>query len=252
MHADEIASSRRSGPRPSCSLTSEELRHVRSLPNGSFIRSCDSVASLDFWRIRFCDEEIAAGKALEFSCDLLIMFEQGPQSRTSSLELAQPTKSAPAGSLDGSRGVQAYLAQRFSLCEQAAMEIPHYLEVIGWMLPDIRSRMFHVPIHLYALVGALWLKQHQTWFFPNHRGAADHALRLLEVEIEAAEPPRQADRYLAASGADADDRIPRGSRFEILANLLSPSYSRGPLDPRALAALMRGRLDIDWAEESLE
>jgi hypothetical protein len=64
-----------------------------------------------------------------------------------------------------------------------------------------------------------------------------------------ADPPKPAGRYLAASGLDADEQEPRRVRIEILADLLSPWFSHGPLDPRALKAAMEGRLDVHWADE---
>jgi len=188
-------------------LSPQELRHAKE--KGAFREFVERLGRMDFWKSEkvFTALQLKRMRAVEFSAELAILLDEGPQDKKSSIDV-----------------YYAQYRDRFPAASSIESRLVAYQKWIKTALPDFSARRFRKPVDLYGLIGALEEVSIQGERLDKiDAKSAGGRLMNFEKATLKKEPKGVAGRYVLAASRQTDNILPRTTRIEVLTSLV-----RGP------------------------
>jgi len=183
-------------------LSKQELRH--SLEEGKFAEFVERLGKWKFWKEKrvFSENQLNRMRSVEFSAELVVLLIEGPQDKKRVLDLYYHTfkDSFPEG----------------ARVEERLREYVRWLEDLS-----LEESRYRKPVDLYSLVGALdRITKGDTGLKKINKPRVWENLKNFEQSLTK-RPQRDAAKYLIAASQQTDNLIPRTTRIEILASVIS-------------------------------
>jgi len=183
-------------------LSKQELRH--SLEEGKFADFVERLGKWKFWRKKriFSENQLNRMRSVEFSAELVVLLLEGPQDKKKVLDLYYHTfkDSFPEGHKIEER-IQSFL---------------------DWLDDSpLDETRFRKPVDLYALLGGLdkITKGGSNLSRLNKQRVFENLKEFERSLIR--KPGGDAAKYLIAASRQTDNVIPRTTRIDILASVLT-------------------------------
>jgi hypothetical protein len=186
-------------------LSRQELRHAKE--EGKFKDFVEGLGKLDFWLQQrvFSLKQVRRMRPVEFAAELTILLIEGPQDKKKAIDLYYGRYSA-----------------KFGFGGEIKDRLSNYMSWIQRALPSFPKTRYRSPVDFYSLIGALeMVTKRGTSLKKLNPVAAGKALEAFETKTRAEPPKGNAARYVAAASRQTDNVIPRNTRIEILADVLS-------------------------------
>jgi hypothetical protein len=186
-------------------LAPQEIRHAQH--EGQFANFVERLGRWDFWRSKrvFTKKQIDRMRAVEFAAELSILVLEGPQDKKKAIDL-----------------YYEQFKKRFPDGKTVEFRLKAYLSWVSKAIPELSTSRYRKPVDFYSLIGALELASSEGSKLKSlNTKAAGNALAEFERSMRVKEPKGRAARYLAAASRQTDNIMPRGTRIEILHQLIS-------------------------------
>lgn len=192
-------------------LSPQELRHAKE--QGRFKELVEEIGSWPFWRDHrvFTELQIARFRSDEFAAELIILLQEGPQDKKTSIDL-----------------YYGEYRDRVPFRTAATKQLRRYLDWIAEAITNLDTSHYRRPTHLYSLVAALDAVSEGGY----HLGQMDplqatDELKHFEKQFKSQSPRGDAAKYAAAASRQTDNIIPRITRTSTLTALLENIYFDG-------------------------